>query len=182
MNTYHSISFLYFGHRHKRLLCFTSVNLQLAKKLLNYSTSAPIIKSKKMRTTVLLFALIFGCMIPTYSQINRHRKIDTRAEQFLVKKNKKSNDFGNYNFVWKFSDVWSNGALDSFNMSPISPAPAPRKFIKEIYSGDDIPCYKPKGNHNTPCYDPEGLFSMRVYKPESVIWGTLYSDTDSIVR
>ena len=146
-----------------------------------------------MKTTILLFALIFGCIIPTYSQINIHRKTDAGTEQFLGKKNKKNDDFGNYKFIDKFRDAWSDRALDSFNMSPIrsgsslnrklrttstlSPAPSPgaSKFAKEVYSEDDMPCFKPKSNY-IPCFNPKGL------KPESVTWGTLWSDTDSIVR
>ena len=137
-----------------------------------------------MKTTVLLFALIFGCIIPTYSQINIHRKTEAGTEQFLRKKNNKNDDFGNYKFIDKFSDAWSDRALDNFDMSPLSvrsrvarPAPNPRasKFAKEVYSEDDMPCFKPKSNY-IPCFNPKGL------KPESVTWGTLWSDTDSIVR
>jgi hypothetical protein len=142
-----------------------------------------------MKTTILLFALIFGCIIPTYSQINLHRKADASTDQFLGKKNKKNDDFGHYKFVDKFSDTWSDRALDSFNMPPIRSgsslnrkqrttstlSPAPSKFAKEVYSEDDMPCFKPKANY-IPCFNPKGL------KPESITWGTLWSDTDSIVR
>jgi hypothetical protein len=133
-----------------------------------------------MKTAILLFALISWCLIPTYSQINIHRKTDTSTDQFLGKKN---HDLGNYNFVGKFNDAWSDRALGSFNRSPVSPAPGPgaSKFTKEIYSGDDMPCLQTKGNY-IPCLNPKGISSMRIYKPESVTWGTLWSDTHSIVR
>ena len=61
-----------------------------------------------MKTTILLFALIFGYITPTYSQLNRHRKTDATPEQF---QNKKNDDFGNYKFVDKFSDSLSDRAL-----------------------------------------------------------------------
>lgn len=137
-----------------------------------------------MKTTILLFALSFGCIIPTYSQINIHRKTDAGTDQFLGKKNKKNDDFGNYKFVDKFSDAWSDRALDIFDMSPMrvrsrvprpAQSPGASKFTKEVYSEDHMPCLKPKGNY-IPCFNPKGL------KPESVTWGTLWSDTDSIVR
>ena len=130
-----------------------------------------------MRTTILLCVLIFGCIIPTYSQVNLHRKTDAETERFLGKKIKMNDDFGKYKFVDKFSDAWSDRALDNYNLSPIRPAPSPRagKFAKEVYSEDVMPCLKPKSNY-IPCFNPKGL------KPESVTWGTLWSDTDSIVR
>ncbi len=134
-----------------------------------------------MKTTILFSALIFGCIIPTYSQINLHRKTNSSAEQFLGKDNKKNYDFSNYKFVDKSSGAWSGRAQDSFNMSPMRPAPSPgaspraSKFTMEVYSEDAMPCFKPKSNY-IPCFNPKGL------KPESVTWGTLWSDTDSIVR
>jgi len=139
---------------------------------------APIIKSKKMKTTILLCALIFGCIIPTYSQINLHHKTNSSTEQLLGKNNIKNYDFSNYKFVDKFSDAWSVRAPDSFNMSSRMKSASSRganKFTKEVYSEDHMPCFKPKGNY-IPCFNPKGL------KPESVTWGTLWSDTDSIVR
>jgi len=122
-----------------------------------------------MKTTVLLFALIFGYITPTYSQLNRHHKTDATTEPV---QNKKNVDFGNYKFVVKISDAWSDRALDSFNMSPIRPAPS--KFTKEVYSGDDMPCFQPKSGDDMPCFKPKGIFSMRVFKPKNVIWGVLW--------
>jgi hypothetical protein len=122
-----------------------------------------------MKTTILLFALIFGYITPTYSQLNRHRKTDA-TEQF---QNKKNDDFGNYKFFYKFSGSLSNWAPDSFNMSPKRPAPS--KFTEEIYSGDDkMPCFHPKSGDDMPCFKPEGIFPMRVFKPKNVIWGILW--------
>jgi hypothetical protein len=53
-----------------------------------------------MKTTILLFAVIFGYITPTYSQLNRQRKTDTTIEQL---QNNKNDDFGNYKFD-KFSN------------------------------------------------------------------------------
>ena len=122
-----------------------------------------------MKTTILLFALIFGYITPTYSQLNRHRKTDAATEQF---QNKKSDDFGNYKFADKFSGSLSDRARDSFNMSPLRPAPS--KSIEEIYSGDNMPCFHPKSGDDMPCLKPTGIFPMRVFKPKNVIWGILW--------
>ena len=129
-------------------------------------------KIQKMKTTILLFALIIGCIIPTYSQINIHRKTDASNEPFLGKENKKNDDFGNYKFADKFSDAWRDKALDSFTMSPLRPAP--RKFTEKRYSGYDMPCYHPKSGDDIPCLKPKGTFPMRVFKPKDVIWGILW--------
>ena len=128
-----------------------------------------------MKTTILLLAVIFGYITPTYSQLNRHRKTDATSEQF---RNKKNDDFGNYKFD-KFSkfDLFSSSlserARDSFNnMLPTRPAPS--KSIEEIYSGDKMPCFHPKSGDNMPCFKPAGTFPMRVFKPKNVIWGILW--------
>ena len=122
-----------------------------------------------MKTTILLFAVIFGYITPTYSQLNRHRETDATSEQF---QNKKNDDFGNYKFD-KFSDFLSNRERDSFKMSPTRPAPS--KFTEEIYySGDNMPCFHPKSGDNMPCGKPTGTFPMRVFKPKNVIWGILW--------
>jgi len=122
-----------------------------------------------MKTTILLFALIFGYITPTYSQLNRHRKTDATSEQF---QNKKNDDFGNYQFGDKFSGAWSERGLDSFTMSPIRPAP--NKFTEKIYSQDNMPCFHPKSGDDMPCFKPKGIFPMRVFKPKNVIWGILW--------
>ena len=122
-----------------------------------------------MKTTILLFALIFGYITPTYSQLNRHRKTDATPEQF---QNKKNDDFGNYMFLDKFSGSLSDRARDNFNMSPTRPAPS--KFTEEIYSGDNMPCLHPKSGDDMPCFKPKGIFPMRVFKPKNVIWGILW--------
>ena len=106
-----------------------------------------------MKPTILLFALIFACAIPTYSQMNRHRKTDATTEQFSVNPNKKNDVFGNYKFVDKFGGSLNDTVHDSFTMLPILPAPS--KYTNEIYSGNDMPCLK-----------PEGIFSIRIYKPD----------------
>ena len=140
------------------------------KKSLNCNPSTDCEIQKKMKTTILLFAVIFGYITPTYSQLNRHHQKGARTEQFQIKKN---DDFGNYKFADKFSDAWSARAQDSFNLLPTRPGTI--KLTKEIYSGDDMPCFQPKSGDYMPCIKPDGLFSMRVYKPESVIWGILWA-------
>ena len=120
-----------------------------------------------MKTTLLLFAVIFGYITPTYSQLNRHHRTDSTNEQF---QNKKNNDFGNYKFD-KFSGPLSDRASDSFNVLPTRPAPS--KFT-EIYSGDKMPCFHPKSGDKMPCFKPTGTFPMRVFKPKDVIWGILW--------
>src|SRR5688572_4591618 len=112
-------------------------------KSLNYS--AQLLKIQKMKTTILLFAVIFGYITPTYSQLNRHRKTDATSEQF---QNKGNYDFGNYKFD-KFSSSLSDWASHSFNMLPARPTPS--EFTEEIYSGDTMPCLHPKSGDRMPC-------------------------------
>ena len=69
--------------------------------------SSPGAKDRKMKTTILLFAVIFGCVAPAFSQLNPHHKTDPDSEQF---KNKKYYDFGIYSF-----DKFSNDYVDKFN-------------------------------------------------------------------
>ena len=132
-------------------------------------------KFRKMKTTILLFAVIFGYITPTYSQLNRHRRTDATSEQF---QNKKNDDFGNYSFdkfgnykFDKFSEFLSKRADDSFNMSPTRPAPSQ---FTEIYSRDKMPCFHPKSGDEMPCFKPTDTFPMRVFKPKDVIWGILW--------
>jgi hypothetical protein len=121
-----------------------------------------------MKTVILLFAVIFGYITPTYSQLNRHRKADAAGERF---QNKKNDDFGNYKFD-KFSGSLTDGTRDSFNMWPARPAP--NKFTEEIYSGNKMPCVHPKSGDRMPCFKPADTFPMRVFKPKNVIWGILW--------
>jgi len=121
-----------------------------------------------MKTTILLLALIFGYITPIYSQINLQRKTDAPPQPVQIEEN---SDFGNYKFVDKFSDAWSNRAL-SFNMSPLRPAP--RKFTEDVYPRYDMPCFQPKSGEDMPCLKPKGTFNMRVFKPKDVIWGILW--------
>ena len=125
-----------------------------------------------MKTTTLLFVLSIGCIIPGYSQINRHQRIDPRTKQSVEEQNRKLTDFGNYTFIDKLTGAWSVSTPDRSNMTPAWRGPF--KSTKEIFSGDDIPCLEPKGGY-IPCLNPEGLFPMRVYRPESVIWGILWA-------
>ena len=127
-----------------------------------------------MKTTILLFAVIFGYITPTYSQLNRHRKTDATSEQFL---NKKNDDFGNYKFdifskFDMFSGSLSDKARDNFNILPTRPAPS--RSTAEVYSGDKMPCLHPKSGDKMPCFKPTDTFHMRVFKPKNVIWGILW--------
>ena len=121
-----------------------------------------------MKTTILLFAVIFGYITPTYSQLNHHRKTDATGEQF---QNKKNDGFGDYKFD-KFSGSLNEPAHDYFNT--LQKGPSPSKFTNEIYSGDNMPCFHPKSGDNMPCSKPAGTFPMRVFKPKNVIWGILW--------
>jgi len=123
-----------------------------------------------MKTTILLFALIFGYITPIYSQLNLHRKTDRTREDL---QNRKNVDFNNYKYFDKFSGSSSDRAFDSFNMSPTRLAPG--NLTEEIYSGNDgMPCLHPKSGDNLPCLKPNGTFPMRVFKPKNVIWGILW--------
>jgi hypothetical protein len=128
---------------------------------------ALVAKFRKMKTTILLLAVTLGYVTPTYSQLNRHRKMGVTSEQLH---NKKNADFGIYKFD-KFNGFLGDRG-DSFNMSPIRPAPS--NFTKEIYSGDNMPCVHPKSGDEMPCIKPTGTFPMRVFKPKDVIWGILW--------
>jgi len=110
-------------------------------------------------------------MIPAFSQVNRHHRIDPKIKQHVEKQNQKIFDFGNDTFVGKVTPAWSFGPADNFS------TPLRRGTItsaKEIISGDDIPCLEPRGGY-IPCLNPKGSFPMRVYRPESVIWGILWA-------
>ena len=129
-----------------------------------------------MKTTILLFAVIFGYITPTYSQLNRHRKTDTTSEQF---QNKKNDDFINYKFdkfsdykFDKFSDFLSNRERDIFNMSPIWPAPSSSQRI--YIQRNNMPCFHPKSGEKMPRFEPKGTFHMRVLEPKDLIWGILW--------
>ena len=129
-----------------------------------------------MKTAILLLAVIFGYITPTYSQLNRHRKTDTTSEQF---QNRKNYDFLNYKFdkfsdykFDKFSDFLSNMDRDIFNVSPTWPAPGSSqgKYIQR----SNMPCFHPKSGDKMPCSEPMGTFHMRVFKPTDTIWGILW--------
>jgi hypothetical protein len=105
-----------------------------------------------MKTT-LLFALVFGVIISSYSQINRNRKTEATAEQFSVNGNKKSAPFDKYKFVDKFPGSFKDAGWSYDFLSPLQPL---GKSNEEIYFGWTMPCFI-----------PEGMFSMRVYKPDS---------------
>jgi hypothetical protein len=131
---------------------------------------------RNMKTTILLFAVFFGYIIPTYSQLNRHRKTDTTSEQFQTRKNYdflnyKVDKFSDYEFD-KFNDFLSNRERDIFNMSPARPAPSSSqgKYIQR----SNMPCFHPKSGDKMPCSEPMDTFHMRVFKPTDTIWGILW--------
>jgi hypothetical protein len=137
---------------------------------------AIVAKLRKMKTTILLFAVIFGCIAPTYSQLNRHRKGGTTSELFQKKtsepfQNKKNYDFGNYNFD-KFNGRLSYGTSYSLDISPTRPAP--NQHPAEIHSRYKMPCLHPKSGDQMPWCKPTGTFHMRVFKTNDVNWGILY--------
>jgi hypothetical protein len=129
-----------------------------------------------MKTAILLFAVIFGYITPTYSQLNGHRKTDTTGDLFQNKKNGdffsyKNDHFLDYKFG-KFSDFLSSGKRNIFNISPTTPAPSrsQRKYIQQ----SSMPCFHPKSGDKLPCFEPMGTFHMRVFNPTDVIWGILW--------
>lgn len=131
-------------------------------------------KFRNMKTPLLLFAVIFGYITPTYSQLNRHREMDSTSEHFQRKKN---DDFGSYQFhnfknyhLEKFTDFLSTS--ESFNLLPADPAPgnSQRKYIQR----KNMPCFHPKSGDKMPCFKPTDTFHMRVFNPEDVIWGILW--------
>lgn len=149
--------------------------LMIACKSLNCD-AGPVAKFRKMKTTILLFAVIFGCIAPTYSQLNRHRKSGTTSELFQNKtselfQNERKYDFGNYKFD-KFSGRLSYGPSYSLDILPTRPAP--HKLPVEIYSKYKMPCFHPKSGDQMPWFKPTGTFHMRVFKPNDVNWGILY--------
>jgi hypothetical protein len=132
---------------------------------------------RKMKTTILLFAVIFGCIAPAYSQLNRHRKAGTTSELFENKtseqfRNKKNYDFGHYKFD-KLSGRLSYEKSYSLDILSTSP-PAPNKAPAEIYSKYKMPCFHPKSGDEMPWCKPTGTFHMRIFNPNDVNWGILY--------
>ena len=107
-----------------------------------------------MKTTILLLVLIFGYIAPTYSQLNRQRQIEGTIERFQNKTpdqfpNKKNDDFSSYKFADKFGGLWSYRMPDSFDRSPVRPAP--NRFPNEIYTRYGMPCFHPKSGDPMPC-------------------------------
>jgi hypothetical protein len=132
-------------------------------------------KFRTMKTTILLFAVIFGCLTPAYSQLNRHPKASITSELLHNKLNErlqnKGYDPGNYKFG-KFSDPMSYGTSYSLHIFPTRRAQ--NKVPEIIYSEEKMPCFHPKSGDQMPCYKPTGTFHMRVFKPNDVIWGILF--------
>jgi hypothetical protein len=104
-----------------------------------------------MKTTYLLFALILACAIPTYSQINRNRKLQPDTEHFSFYPSKKNEYLGNYKFADRFRRSMTDSVQDS--------------SAKNIEKADI--------QYNMPCLKPVGVFSMRIYKPDSTVTYTM---------
>jgi hypothetical protein len=127
-----------------------------------------------MKTPLLLLALIFGYMAPTYPQPSRHLEMDSTSEHFRTKKN---DDFGRYQFhnfknyqFDKFTGFLSTRY--NFNLLPEGPAQgnSPMKYSR----WNNMPCFHPKSGDNMPCLKPTDTFPMRIFNPENVIWGILW--------
>jgi hypothetical protein len=136
-----------------------------------------VAKFSKMKTTILLFAVIFGYTTPTYSQLNHHRETGVWSDQF---QNKKYGDFGTYKFEkfdnYKF-DKFSNFSVDKFNdflSSRERNRPAPGNSQINYIRRNNMPCLHPKSGEKLPCFKPTGTFPMRVFKHKDVIWGILW--------
>ena len=120
-----------------------------------------------MKTTILLFAVIFGYITPTYSQIDPDNKTDAGNELF------RNYDFGNYKFDIP-TGSWSNKVSNSFNMLPTRFASI--KSTVEISPVDKMPCFHPKSGDRMPMpwFKPTDTFSPGVFKPKNVTWGILF--------
>ena len=158
---------------HPRLLRFCTLSksprrLSVTVKI-SILTCRPIAncKFRKMKTTGLFLALVFGCLSPIYSQLNRHHRGADKSDQL---ENKEDNDFGNYNFIDKFPGTVETPAPDNFGMSR-RPWPI---YNGEIQFRSNMPCFHPKSGDKMPCLKPEGTFPMRVFKPKDSIWGILW--------
>src|SRR5687768_6828545 len=126
-----------------------------------------------MKRAILLFAVIFAYITPTYSQLNRQSETGVKSEHF---QNKKNHDFRIYKFD-KFSDFLSNRGRDIFNISPTTPAPGSSQG--RYIQGSNMPCFHPKSGDKMPCLEPNGTFHMRVFKPTDSSWGMLW---ESLIR
>jgi hypothetical protein len=116
------------------------------------------ITDKKMKTT-LVFALLFGCVIPTYSQINNKHRTDPKPGQFP--KSQFKNDYlESFNFADKFTGPWNDLALA--DVPPLPSSPELSKTRNGQYSGDHMPCFK-----------PEGIFSAKILRPDSTMKYTM---------
>jgi len=112
-----------------------------------------------MKTTVLYLALTFGCIIPTFSQLNRNRKAVAPKEQFQFYPNKEGSYWSDDRRTNKFGgSVDVMGSLDdqAWDRSIFSTTGKTIVGAEEAYLSDRMPCFK-----------PEGIFSMKVYEPDS---------------
>jgi hypothetical protein len=129
---------------------------------------------RKMKTAILLFAVIFGYITPTYSQLNRQRETGPRSDQF---QNKMYGDFGTYKFDNYKIDKFSNFNFNKFNdflSSRERNRPAPGNSQNSYIQRNNMRCFHPKSGDKMPCFELTDEFSMRIFKPENVIWGTLW--------
>lgn len=121
-----------------------------------------------MKKNILLLALLVGYMVPAYSQLNGHRKMEPIPEQF---QNRMNSDFANkHKFNDNFSRSW-NAWVPGLK-TPLSMTGESDSMKK--HSQYHMPCFHPKSGDAMPCYKPTGEFHMRVFKPENVSWGILW--------
>jgi len=113
-----------------------------------------------MKTTLVLVALLVGGIIPAYSQLNRHRKAERRADQFSQKVDEdffpvrdKSQD--------KLKDSWHAWTPYDIKMPPAEPTPNESKG--HAHPRDYMPVLKPSGIFHMRLFQPEGKFFMKVY-------------------
>lgn len=117
-----------------------------------------------MKTTAVLFVLVVGCMIPAYSQLNRHRKLEQSADQFLQKMDK-GYVFGKDELKEKTDDSWKAWTPYNLKIAPVESASAPtlNKSTGHTYSQDLMPVLKPEGVFHMRLFQPEGKYFMKVY-------------------
>lgn len=115
---------------------------------------------KTMKTAILSFTLILGCIIPTYAQMNRNSKANKVYPTVSFYPNKQKDNLGDYKFSEGLSlslkeEVWSSPDIPTIGTLPGS-------SLKKTASA-----------YNMPCFKPQGTFSMRIYKPDPNVLYTI---------
>lgn len=108
-----------------------------------------------MKTIMLVVALLPGCFLSVYSQLNPDRKPGA------------ANRYDNFDHH-KFDHDFSCPTITLQSESPI-PLPAiktPLTIVPELFSGDNMPCFVPEGNFTMKVVGPDHAmgYSMLIKK------------------